>query len=143
MNDRIFKAKVSYSILIFIFVVLFGPLVFYIDSFFEDTQGLLVLLAFLMFLFGMIVYLFFGTKYQIKGNNLVVLCGWFEYIKLPIEKIREVKKSRSIISAPAPSLDRIAVVYGSGSEVLISPDDVQGLIKELKGINTSIVVGDL
>ena len=62
---------------------------------------------------------------------LLVRCGPFR-TRIALDQIRSVKPSRSLASAPALSLDRLAVAYGRVGSVLISPKDKAGLIAALR-----------
>ena len=84
----IYYSKVSYTLLIVVFVVFFGPLIpNYINDGFNSTLFLMTLA--LIILFGLIVHMFFNTTYKIEKEKLHIKCGFFKY--LPVN-IREMKK---------------------------------------------------
>ncbi len=123
--------------LVFIFIVFFAPL---IPDLFKGniSKATLSIMAFLSFLFVFILYLFFRTYYTLKDSTLHIKFGFFSYPPIEISQIKEVSKTKSILSSPAPSLDRIEIKYGKFDKIIISPKDKQGFIKNLIQINPKI-----
>lgn len=87
-----------------------------------------------------------STYYRIDGHQLVIY-QFFVPTALPIDKIKEIKKTKSILSAPATSLtDRIAIsftdrsVLKSSMPLIISPANREAFIKQLLSINPNIKV---
>lgn len=134
---KIYPAKVSYGLLAFIFIVFFGPLA---SNVFEGnySTSFIVIGMVLLLVFSFIANLFFGTKYLINANKLRVKFGPFLFITINISDIKEISNSNSILSAPAPSFDRIEIKFGKYSEVVISPKDKIGIAKTLTSINPKI-----
>jgi hypothetical protein len=75
-------------------------------------------------------WIWFGTGYEISGDELKIRCGPFRQ-RIPLQEIKEIKKTRSPLSAPACSLDRLEIKYGAAKRVLISPADKEGFIQLL------------
>lgn len=73
-------------------------------------------------------------QYTIHKEHLLI-CK----TKIDIKSIRKIYRTRNIISSPALSLDRIAIVYNQYDEVLISPINKEDFIEELMKINPNIV----
>lgn len=132
-----YPAKVSYGLLAFVFLAFFGPLVpILIAGEFGGKE--IGVILFLTLLFAYILHLFLKTEYTIDENSLKIKCGVFSYKPIKIEEIKEISKTGSILSSPAPSLDRIKIKYGKFSEVIISPEDKSDFVNELKKINPNI-----
>lgn len=99
--------------------------------------------------FGMIVMfigLFVGTYYRIDGDKLVIY-QFFKPTALPIDKISEIRPTKTILAGPATSLaHRIAIKFSdrkvlkSSAPLVISPVRVEEFIEQLKAINTNIKV---
>lgn len=68
------------------------------------------------------------------------MCSVFKYASIDVSSITEVNKSKSIISSPAPSFDRIKISYNKYNSILISPKNKIGFINHLLDINPNIVV---
>jgi hypothetical protein len=76
-------------------------------------------------------------QYTIHNEHLII-CK----TKINIKSIRKIYRTRNIISSPALSLDRIAIVYNHYDEVLISPINKEDFIEELMKINPNIIFND-
>jgi len=132
-----YSSEVSYGLLTFIFLVFYGPLIpIMINS--ELNGKMIVTIGFLSLVFAFILHLFLKTEYTIDKKELKIKCGVFSYKPIDIEKIKELSNTKSIISTPAPSFDRIVVKYGKYDEVIISPKDKVNFAMELTKINPYI-----
>ncbi len=132
-----YPSKVSYGLLIFIFLVFYGPLIPNLIN--GDLSGKMIgLIGFLSLIFAFILHLFFGTHYTIENNKLKIKCGFFSYKPIKIDEIKEVSKTKNIISSPAPSFDRVEIKYGKFDEIIISPKDKLNFANDLAIINPNI-----
>jgi hypothetical protein len=86
-----------------------------------------------------VVHLFATTYYTIDGAELKVRSGFLIHITIDINTITKIVPARSILSAPAVSLDRLEVFYNKYDSVVVSPLDKAGFIAGLKEINEKIV----
>lgn len=91
-----------------------------------------------------VVVIFFSIYYRIDGNKLVVY-RFFIPTAYPIDKIKEIKSTQSILSAPATSLShRLAIsftdrkILKSAIPLIISPVRQQEFIQQLLAINPHI-----
>ena len=134
----IYYSKVSYTLLIVVFLVFFGPLVslFYGNGF--DGKTILIFLA-MVVLYGLILHLFFNTTYKIEKEKLHIKCGFFKYKPVTIKEMKKVSKSSNIISSPAASFDRIEIRYGKFNELIISPKHKTKFVEDLQKINPKII----
>jgi hypothetical protein len=82
-------------------------------------------------------WIWFGTGYGISDDELKIRCGPFRQ-RIPLREIKEIKKTRSPLSAPACSLDRMEITYGKSKRVMISPADKEGFIRLLVGKSPQI-----
>jgi len=132
-----YPSKVSSGLLIFIFLVFYGPLIPDLTN--GDLSGKMIgLIGFISLIFAFVLHLFFGTHYTIENNKLKIKCGIFSYKPIEIDKIKEVSKTKSIISSPAPSFDRIEIKYGKFDKIIISPKDKKNFANDLVIINSNI-----
>lgn len=95
---------------------------------------------------SMIVVILKSVYYRIDGNLLVVY-QFFVPTAFPIDKIKEIKKTKSVLSAPAASLtDRIAITFTDRSvlkstmPLVISPVRRDEFVKQLLQANPNIQV---
>lgn len=79
------------------------------------------------------IIMFAGVKYQICGDRLGVR-NFFRWTWFPIGMISEVRNTRSVLSAPALSFDRLAIrftdrtILKSVMPLEISPKDKNAFI---------------
>lgn len=91
-----------------------------------------------------IVVILVGIYYRIDGNKLVVYM-FFIPTAYPIDKIKEIKPTNSILSAPATSLThRLAITFTdrsvlkSSMPIIISPVSREAFIRQLLAVNPNI-----
>ena len=134
----IYYSKVSYTLLIFVFLVFFGPLV---PNFISNGFNANTILAFsaMVVLYGFILHMFFNTTYKIEKRKLYIKCGFFNYNPVNIGEMKKVSKSSNIISSPAASFDRIEITYGKFDELIISPKHKTKFVEDLQKINPEII----
>lgn len=109
----------------------------------DESAGLIAALAPLVVLgVGLPLWIFRSTSYTVGADTLTVRGGPLRIV-IPIREITRVKATRSLESSPALSLDRLAVEYGKGKRVLISPSDKAGFLKALAraGVDPNVLVG--
>ncbi len=134
----IYYSKISYTLLIVIFIAFFGPLIpNLINGGFNKNLYLMILG--LLILYGFILHMFFNTIYTIDQQMLHIKCGFFRYNSINIMEMKKVSKSSSIISSPAASFDRIEITYGKFDELIISPRHKTKFVKDLKKINPNLI----
>lgn len=80
---------------------------------------------------GLPAWLMATTAYWFEGQELCIRSGPVN-LRIPVDQIRAVTPSRSVISSPALSLDRLRIDYGRHGSVLISPLDRKGFLAELE-----------
>lgn len=136
-----YPSKVSYGLLIFIFLIFFAPLSF--ELFNDGVQskfnsGIVGLIGFLLILFALVSHLFLQTFYIIDGSQLKIKCGFISYKPIEIKHITELSATHSLAASPAPSFDRIEIKYGKFGTIIISPKDKFSFANHLLNINPNI-----
>lgn len=96
--------------------------------------GAIILILFEVFLFETMLR---STYYRIDGHTLVIRSSIFSW-RVPIGEIRSITPTRSAVSSPALSFDRLRIEYG-GKAILVSPEDPKRFIEALRAQNPSIV----
>ena len=76
---------------------------------------------------GLPFWLLLSTAYRVNDGILRVRSGPFSWT-IPLDEIHATRPSRSLVSSPALSLDRIEIQYGSGRSILVSPKDRKGFL---------------
>jgi hypothetical protein len=93
-----------------------------------DNPALVLLLAApVLVIFWLIV----TTAYSFEGDTLVIRGGPVR-AAIPLARITRIARSHSIIAAPALSLRRLMVHFGTSEFALISPADEAGFIAALR-----------
>jgi hypothetical protein len=72
-----------------------------------------------------------STAYVVGDGVLDVRCGPL-HIVVPVADITRIVPTRTILSSPALSLDRMAIAYGKRKTVVISPADKTGFFAALR-----------
>lgn len=126
---KVFKSKIDWWLVVLILVIFGYPII----------DGILSKDYVLSLVFGLILLVFYflskTIRYKIDSENLII---W--NTKINIHSIRKIYRTNNPLSSPALSLDRIAVVYNTYDEVLISPREREEFIQELLKINPNIEV---
>ena len=80
-----------------------------------------------------VVFTTYPLDYEIVSGELVARSGFMRW-RVPLDSIQEVSPSRSALSAPAWSLDRLRVEYTKGGAVRalhVSPEDKRAFMRDL------------
>jgi hypothetical protein len=72
-----------------------------------------------------------NTSYQIKEGLLIIKSGPLQWI-VPLDSIQSITPTRDAASSPALSLDRIRITYGHSRSVLVSPEEQEDFLLEIK-----------
>jgi len=134
----IYYSKISYTLLIVIFIVFFGPLIPNIIH--EGLSNNMIMITLGLFVvYGLILHMFFNTTYTIDQKMLHIRCGFFRYKPINIMNMKKISKSSSIVSSPAASFDRIEITYDKFDELIISPKHKLKFIADLQKINPNLI----
>ena len=132
MPSKTFKSKVdTWLIAVFVIVALLSLIV--IVPLLVTASGAAYLIALLVVAIsmGLPLWIYRTTVYVIDGESLSIKSGPFSW-NISLSDINAVKESRSLLSSPAFSLDRLAIDYGNGRSILVSPLDKAGFIEALE-----------
>jgi hypothetical protein len=77
------------------------------------------------------VWLLVSTGYTLTDDHLVVKAGPFRW-RVPIREIKSVTPTRSALSSPALSLDRLRIEYGDSKSIMVSPGNREDFLRELE-----------
>lgn len=101
-----------------------------------------LLLALLAVGAGLPLWIMADTGYRIEGGELLIRSGPLRW-RVPVRDIRLVEASRSWLSSPALSLERLRIRHGRAAQVLVSPSDRLGFVQTLRRLNPGIEVRGL
>ena len=91
---------------------------------------------------GFLLWLWFGTYYEVSDNKLNYKSGPFNG-SIDVSSIREIRKSGGfwfVGMKPALSLNGIIICYNQNDEIFIAPDDKRRFIDELLRYNPHIIL---
>jgi len=132
MAEKRFKSKVDRWILLVIIAMLIMDFVLIVALAMDSgspagkTGAILVCIA----LMALIASLALRTYYAVDKNVLRVVSGPFRW-KIPVDQITSVTPTRTLLSSPAMSLDRLKIEYGKLRPRIVSPADKKGFLRAL------------
>ena len=94
----------------------------------EDTISILSGAGVLLATSALFIWLLRSTYYEVSGDTLRIVCGPFRQ-RIMISDITAIEPTRSMLSSPALSLDRLRIRHGKNRRVLVSPADKRGFIR--------------
>jgi hypothetical protein len=89
---------------------------------------------------GFLLHLFLTTYYEVSGDQLRIKSGFVIDKKIPIRSITKIESTRTLLSAPALSLNRLLLKYNRYDQIIISPQYRMSFIAELLNISEHIEV---
>ncbi|CAM3519698.1 hypothetical protein FSS13T_08570 [Flavobacterium saliperosum S13] len=130
---KVYKSKVDW----FFFLPLSYPIFLCVKGFITGSYLMSAITLIILVLIGLMIQ---KTEYTISENTLNVKSGFLVNKKIDVKTIRKIENTKSIISAPALSRDRILLIYNKFDDIEISPKDKEEFIKHLLVINPNIEV---
>lgn len=132
MASRVFRSKVDWWIRLLLGFAIAGMFVASGAVILEGPDPVVITVTVLACIAGLalIVWLLLGTVYTVDRRMLVVRAGPFRW-KVPLDEITAVEATRSPLSSPALSLDRLRIRYGKNRQIMISPADKAGFLKAI------------
>ena len=140
-----FHSKIDIWLLLLLLVAIALPLLILIlVSFYEPTAMSIPALITIAIVFVLIVYMCVSVRYIIDFSNktLFVTTGFGKH-GIAIDDIVSIERTNSVLSAPALSLDRIAIKYQKQGKktlqsIIISPKKRQEFIEDILKINPNV-----
>jgi hypothetical protein len=80
---------------------------------------------------GVPIWIFSTTNYTLTDTTLFVTSGPFKW-EVPVRDITGISSTRTALSSPALSLDRLRIDYGRRKSIVISPKNKQQFIADLE-----------
>jgi carbon starvation protein CstA len=77
------------------------------------------------------LWILLSLRYFLSATRLRVRCGPFSW-RIAIGEITGVVPTRSALSSPAGSLDRVRIEYGNGQALMISPEPRAEFLRQLE-----------
>lgn len=132
MSAKVFRSKIDGWIV----VVLVATMVIVVAAFAGtaiqggDSAAIAVVGVVALLTVLLIVSILLRTEYRVDKETLTIVTGPFRW-RIRRADINGLDSSRSALSSPALSLDRVRVRYGGKKSILVSPDDKQRFARAL------------
>ena len=132
MAAKRFKSKADRWIVVLIVLVIvmqavaIGSAALQADDPLETTVMIFLMIA----IVALLIWLLTGTYYTVDRNTLRVVAGPFRW-RVPVDQITSVEATRTLLSSPALSLDRMRIRYGNKRVIVVSPADKAGFLKAI------------
>jgi len=132
MASRVFRSKVDWWIRLLLGLAIAGMFVGGAIGILEGAAPLEITTLILALIAGLalIVWVLVGTRYTVDRGTLIVRAGPLRW-KIPLDEITAVEATKSPLSSPALSLDRLRIRYGNNRSLMISPADRAGFLKAI------------
>ena len=88
---------------------------------------------------GLVGWIFCDTSYTLTATELQIRSGPVR-ATVPLATLHRVRRSHTLIAAPALSLRRLELDGRGGQLVIISPDDLDGFLAALRARVPSIIL---
>lgn len=80
---------------------------------------------------GLPLWVLTSTYYTLTDELLTVKSAFFSW-RINVSEIHTVAPTSNPLSSPALSLDRLRIEYGNGRSLMISPEDKEEFIRDLR-----------
>ena len=132
---KTFKSKIDLLLLIPILVILLSVEIFMIVN--VIVIGIIAAAIPLIF----IAYLWIDTVYVVTDDHkLRIRSGFLFDREIYIKSIRKLRPARGRTASPALSFDRLEILYNRYGRLIVSPNNKEAFIHELKEVNPRIRV---
>jgi hypothetical protein len=137
MQDGIYRSKVD----AWIGLILTGLIIASLSLTFRELRAGTPLaaapvVAALLLGIGLPLWVLLGTRYALTDQHLSIRSGPFRW-RIRLDDIRGVTPTRSLVSGPALSLDRLRIDHGRRGSVLISPSDREAFLQRLAALRAA------
>lgn len=132
MDVKTYRSRVDAWIAIILGIVAAACLSSGIGMIVKGMPGGVIMAPIIIFT-GVILpfWLMLTTRYVLGSDTLEIRSDPIKW-EVPLKEIRKITPSRSILSSPAFSLDRLEIQYGRWNSILISPAQRDDLLRELE-----------
>lgn len=132
MASKVFRSKVDWWVRLLLGIAIAGMFVGSGIVIVEGADPVEITVTIFACIAGLmlIVWVLIGTYYTVDRGTIIVRAGPMRW-KIPIDEITAVEATRSPLSSPALSLDRLRIRYGQRRRIMISPADKAGFLKAI------------
>jgi hypothetical protein len=83
---------------------------------------------------AVVIWVMLTTRYRVSGRDITIRSGPFRW-RIPLSEIRSIEPASGFMalrSGPALSMQRLVITYREGRQLLISPEDQQRFIADVR-----------
>lgn len=131
MKPKRFPSKIDSWLLVLLAAVIVGQVVLIAVAVADDPNPKTAFIGVgsILLVVVLIGWVLKFTYYEVSSDKLRIVAGPFRWT-IPIDSITAIEPSRSLLSSPALSLDRLCIHF-KGRRMLVSPADKRGFRKAL------------
>lgn len=132
MSAKRFQSKVDRwlaAVLILVMLMMLASLIGMTAEVMREPTLLIVIIAIILGI-ALIAWVGLATYYEVDRKTLKVVSGPLRW-RIPLADITAVEETRSVLSAPALSLDRLRIRYGDRHAIVVSPRDKKKFLKRI------------
>lgn len=138
MTAKVYRSKIDAWLLIAFIVSMSATLGVSVFMLMNAAPGAIAFVSIITILgAGLPLWICLGTRYVLTQEALAIRCGPFRW-RVPIAGITDISRTRNPLSSPALSLDRLRIDYGAGSQVMISPKDMNEFLAQMERLRAGV-----
>ena len=132
MAKKVFRSKIDWWLRLLLGLVIVGEFVAIGVVILERTNPVATTVTIFTCLAGLALFasVLLGTVYTVDRGTLLIRSGPFRW-KVPVDSITAVEATRSPLSSPALSLDRLRIRYDKRRQIIVSPADKAGFLEAI------------
>ncbi len=132
MADPVYRSQIDRWLLTVFGVSSAVSLLTAIGMFFVGASAsTLVMVPVLVATFGLPWWIVLTTDYTVTNYSIEIRSGPFHW-SVPLRDISRMEFTRSPLSSPALSLDRLRIQYTAGKLIMISPENREKFLADLR-----------
>ena len=133
--NKVFKSEIGFVVFLpLVLGVVMAAAIWFTQKQLLPGAGILLFLI-------VLTLLMLQTSYTVTGTGrLQIKCAAFYRLNIDIKSITKIEKTRSVLSSPALSLNRIEIFYNRFDTVILSPKQQDEFAGILKSINPAIEI---
>lgn len=139
MEPAVYKSKISITLFVIVTTCLIVLPLLPLFTSSPTTEDIAFIAVYLIIAVALEAFLYTGTSYTIASEKLTVK-SFLVKEEINIGDISSIVHTRTWLSAPALSLNRIELRYKRSRSIVISPRSEEQFIARLKHVNPAIDV---
>lgn len=131
MSALTFRSKIDPWLLVVMLGIPVAVLASIVPELRHDATDLVTVVVIGLVAVGLPLSVLVNTRYVLHADTLRIFAGPFRW-NVRIGEIKSVTPTRSVLSGPALSLQRLRIEYAAGKSIMISPADRDAFLRALE-----------